>query len=103
MNVHCSTCEEPWDVFHLWYEVVFETNLSTAEAEEWCRLPPKAKLANRYRLEFEAAGWQFGQSVINIVRCPACPNDAKPNQDRVATKRALEKLLGNDENGLAAI
>jgi len=40
--------------------------------------------------------------VINVVRCPACPKDAKPNPDRVATKAALEELLGSDEDGLAA-
>jgi hypothetical protein len=40
--------------------------------------------------------------VINVVRCPACPKDAKPNSERLQTKAALEKLLGDDEDGLAA-
>ena len=52
--------------------------------------------------EFRSAGWEFGQSVINVVRCPCCPKDAQPDPDRVQTKAALEELLGDDEDGLAA-
>ena len=33
MDVHCSTCGEPWDVYHLWHDAIFETGLSHAEAE----------------------------------------------------------------------
>jgi hypothetical protein len=47
-------------------------------------------------------GWEFGQSVVNIVRCPSCPKDAKPDTGKVHTKAALEELLGDDEDGLAA-
>jgi len=36
------------------------------------------------------------------VRCPSCPKDAKPNLELVQTKAALEELLGDDEDGLAA-
>src|SRR6266540_3927582 len=35
MDVHCSTCGEPWDVYHLRHEAIFETDLSQAEAEAW--------------------------------------------------------------------
>ena len=102
MDVHCSTCDEPWDVYHLWHEAVFETGLPTEEAEAWGSLPRSEKLTERYRKEFRAAGWEFGQSIINVIRCPSCPKDAKPNQERVQTKTALEELLGEDEDGLAA-
>jgi hypothetical protein len=102
MDVHCSTCNEPWDVYHLWHEAVFETGLSHEEAQAWQRLPRTEKLNERYRGEFRHAGWQFGQSVINVIHCPACPKEAKPNPDRLATKQALEELLGDDEDGLAA-
>jgi hypothetical protein len=40
--------------------------------------------------------------VINITRCPGCPKEAKPNQERIQTKAALEELMGGDEDGLAA-
>ena len=102
MDVHCSTCAEPWDVYHLWQDAIFETGLSVEEARAWCSLPRKEKLSERYRNEFRAAGWEFGQSVINVIRCPGCPKDAKPNPERLATKAAIEGLLGDDEDGLAA-
>jgi hypothetical protein len=102
MDVYCSTCNEPWDVYHLWHEAVFETGLSAQEAQAWSSLFQKDKLSETYRQEFKAVGWEFGQSVINVVRCPCCPKDAKPDSERVATKAALEALLGDDEDGLAA-
>ncbi len=102
MDVHCSTCGEPWDVYHLWHDAVFETDLSADEAEAWRSLPRSQKLSPRYREKFTAAGWEFGQSVINVTRCPCCPKDTKPNSDRIQTKAALEQLLGDDEDGLAA-
>jgi hypothetical protein len=33
MDVHCSTCNEPWDVYHLSHDAIFETGLSVEEAE----------------------------------------------------------------------
>ncbi len=101
MDVHCSTCSEPWDVHHLWHDAIFDTGLSPDEAEAWCKLPTHHKLSPSYRDEFKAVGWEFGRGVINVIRCPACPKDAKPNAERVATKAALEDLLGDDEDGLA--
>lgn len=102
MDVHCSTCNEPWDVYHLWHDAIFDTGLSTEEAEAWKSLPRSEKLSDCYRKEFRAAGWEFGRGVINVTHCPCCPKGAKPNPDRVATKAALEELLGDDEDGLAA-
>ncbi len=101
MDVHCSTCNEPWDTHHLWHDAVFETGLSHEEAEARRTLPREQKLSNCYREKFRAIGYEFGRSVINVVRCPACPKDAKPNSERVAAKAALEELLGDDEDGLA--
>ena len=102
MDVHCTTCDEPWNVYHLRHDTVFETGLGEEEAEIWRHLPRNQKLTDRYRKLFSAVGWEFGQSVINVVRCPCCPKDATPNPDRVQTKAALEKLLGDDEDGLAS-
>lgn len=102
MDVHCSTCNEPWDTYHLWQDAIFEIGLTEEEARKWRSLPRSEKLSERYRKEFQLAGWEFGESVINVIRCPGCPKDAKPNPDRLATKQALEELLGDDEDGLAA-
>jgi hypothetical protein len=102
MDVYCTTCGEPWDTYHLWHDAIFETGLAQEDAEAWQQLPRPEKLNERYRAEFKAAGWQFGNSVINVISCPCCPEDAKPNPARLATKQALEELLGDDEDGLAA-
>jgi hypothetical protein len=102
MDVHCSTCNEPWDIYHLWHEAIFETGLSPEEADAWRLLPKTEKLNPHYREEFRAAGWEFGQGVINVVRCPCCPQDAQPEPERLEIKAALEELLGDDEDGLAA-
>jgi len=102
MDVHCSTCSEPWDVYHLWHEAIFETGLSAEEAKAWCSLPHSLKLPDRYRQEFRAAGWEFGRSVVNVVHCPCCLIGAQPDPERVHTKAALEELFGDDEDGMAA-
>ena len=102
MDVHCTTCDEPWDVYHLQQNIIFETGLSGEEARRWRLLPHSKKFTDHYREEFKAVGWEFGQSVINVVRCPVCPKDARPNPDRIQTKAALEELMGDDEDGLAS-
>src|SRR5438034_9696345 len=101
MDVHCSTYGEPWDVYHLMHEAIFETGLPVQEARAWGSLPNPRKLTNRYRKEFRVAGWEYGQTVINVMRCPCCPKEAKPNEDRIQTKAALERLFADDQDGLA--
>ncbi len=102
MDVHCSTCNEPWDLDHLRHEAIFETSLSYEEAEAWRSLPQGQKLSTRYRNKLRSSGWEFGHSVINVVRCPCCPKDAKPNVERLQSKAVLEEIPGQDEDGLAA-
>src|ERR1044072_2022257 len=102
MDVHCSTCGEPWDVYHLRHDAIFETDLSHTEAEAWRSLSNEHRLAPRYREKLEALGYVFGQTMMNVIRCPCCPKEAKPDPDRLATKSALEELFGDDEDGLAA-
>lgn len=102
MDVHCSTCGEPWDAHHLWNDAVFEIGLTDAESEAWISLPRAEKLSERYRSKFQSAGWEFGQTIINVIRCPCCPKGATPNLQRVLTKSALEELLTDDEDALAA-
>ena len=101
MDVHCSTCGEPWDIDHLQHEIVFNTDLAYEEAEAWHTLPCKEKLSTTYRDKFLVAGWQFGQTVINVVRCPCCPPEARANPALVLTKGAIEDLLADDPDALA--
>jgi len=102
MDVHCTTCGEPWDVYHLRHDAIYETDLSHAEAKAWTQLSPQVKLLDRYREKFKAAGYEFGGSVLNVMRCPACPKDAKPDPDKAASKAGIVELLGDDEDGIAA-
>ncbi len=102
MDVHCTTCGEPWDVYHLRHDAIFETDLSPEEAEAWVSLSHEARLSPRYREKFKGAGYEFGRSVMNVIRCPACPEDSKPDPATAYTKGLLEEILGDDEDGLAA-
>ena len=102
MDVRCATCGEPWDVDHLRHDAIFDIGLSSEEAEAWKAQPPTLKLSPRYRERFRAAGWEFGASIITVLRCPCCPKDAVPDPERVQPKSALERLMGEDEDGLAA-
>ena len=102
MDVHCSTCGEPWDTYHLWHDAIWDTGLAEDEVRAWEQLPQSEKLALKWRTEFEAAGYVFGRTVINVIRCPACPKDANPDTGKVLLKAELEDLLAGDEDGLAA-
>jgi hypothetical protein len=102
MDVHCTTCGEPWDAFHLWHDAIWETGLSEGEIEMWKRLASTERLTTRYRKELRTAGYEFGQTMTNLIRCPACPPDAKPDVGKLYLKAELENLLGGDDDGLAA-
>jgi len=102
MDVHCTACNEPWDTYHLWHDAISETGLSEAEIAEWERLPRGSKLKPKWRDAFQGAGYTFGRTVINVIRCPACPKDAQPEVGKLHLKAELENLLGQDEDGLAA-
>jgi hypothetical protein len=102
MDVHCSTCGEPWDVYHLRHDAIFDTDLSEEEVRAWSGLPKQARLAAQYRQRFKAAGWEFGVSILDVRHCPCCPKGAQINPDKAAAKAALAEILGEDEDGLAA-
>ena len=102
MDVHCSSCGEPWDIYHLRHDAIFETDLDPAEAEAWRGLSLAVRLSNRYREKFEAAGYTFGASIYDVVHCPCCPKGAKPDPDKAAIKASLVEILGDDEDGIAA-
>jgi hypothetical protein len=102
MDVHCSTCGEPWDVYHLRHDAIFETDLDHEEAKAWFGLPTKERLTARYRERFKAAGWEFGASILDVRRCPCCPAGAKPDPEKVAMKAAIIEALGDDEDGIAS-
>jgi hypothetical protein len=102
MDVHCTSCGEPWDVYHLRHDAIFDTDLSPEEAEAWRSLSAKQRLSPRYREKFKTAGWEFGGSILNVRHCPACPPGATPNPEKAALKAAIVEALGDDEDGIAA-
>jgi len=102
MDVHCSSCGEPWDAYHLRHDAIFETDLDPEEVKVWLNLSSVERLASRYREKFKAAGYEFGASILDVRRCPCCPKGAKPDPDTTALKAELVELLGDDEDGLAA-
>jgi hypothetical protein len=101
MDVHCTTCGEPWDVYHLRHDAIFETDLTHAEAKAWTELSAQTRLNNRYREKFKAAGYEFGGSLMNVLRCPGCPKDSQPYPDKAALKAGIVEILGDDEDGIA--
>jgi hypothetical protein len=103
MDVRCSTCFEPWDIHHLKHDEIYDTDLHEAECEAWQNLEPEEQLYGRYREKFKANGWEFGRTVLNVVRCPACPKEAKPNAIHFEAKSMLENLLADDPDALATI
>ena len=103
MNVHCSACNEPWDQWHLRYEAIHETTLTTEEIAAWNALPVSKRLYKKYRDAFKEAGYQFGNSVLDVMTCPGCPPGAVPDPTKAMFKAALVELLGDDEDGIAAM
>jgi response regulator RpfG family c-di-GMP phosphodiesterase len=51
---------------------------------------------------FEVLRWVFGRSLVNVIMCPCCPKGATPDPERLQTKKALEELLAEDEDGLTS-
>jgi hypothetical protein len=103
MDVHCSSCGEPWDVYHLRHEAIFETDLDPSEAKLWRGLTRRERLSPRYREELRAAGYEFGASIFDVNHCPSCPQGATPDPDKAALKAGLVEILGDDEDGIVAM
>jgi hypothetical protein len=102
MDVHCTTCGEPWDTHHLMHEAIHDTGLPDEEIRAWRELPSWERLNGRFRDGFLDAGWQFGRSLLNVTRCPACPAGAWPDCDKLHLKAELEEMLAGDDDGLIA-
>jgi hypothetical protein len=102
MDVHCSSCGEPWDTDHLLHDAIHDTFLSQGEIVLWRQLSPSEKLATSYRLEFKGVGWDFGRTLLHVVRCPSCGPDSRPDPEVATLKGAIEEILGDDLEPIAA-
>ncbi|HWB02938.1 MAG TPA: hypothetical protein VG796_07945 [Verrucomicrobiales bacterium] len=101
MDVHCTTCGEPWDTYHLWHDAIWETGMKEEEIRGWLKLHTRDQLSDRFRDEFRAVGWEFGRTIVNVIRCPCCPANAEPDPERLFIKAEIEALLVEDEDALA--
>ena len=101
MDVHCSTCGEPWDTFHLWQDAIYDTGLDEDVIEDWLKLPTRDRLAPPYRERFAEAAWEFGASILHVRHCPGCRGKSPPDPDLEAAKSAICEMLGDDEDGIA--
>lgn len=97
MDVHCQSCNEPWEAYHIRHDAIHETDLSDKDKKAF-----KGKLTPKYRTAFKAAGWECGAGLFSIRRCPCCPTEAVLNKDRAAMTDVLHDLLGDDLDGIAA-
>ena len=103
MDVHCSSCGEPWDTFHLWQDAIHDTSLDGEEAQSWRTLPRDEQLSSRYRALFERADWCFGDSILEVRHCPCCSELAKRDFKTSEIKSAIVELYGDDEDAIAAV
>ena len=106
MDVHCSTCGEPWDTWHLWQDAIYDTGLAVEESEAWRKLPKDQQLSQRYRTSFRDSDWEFGESLLHVRHCPCCEEVLRfralhPDPDKESLKTAIVELLGEDEDAVA--
>jgi hypothetical protein len=102
MDVHCSSCGEPWDTYHLRHGAIWETDFTDEEIAKWHDLPPEDRLSEPYREQLRCARYEFGRSIFNLVRCPACPPGAKADPDNLRRKAEIEGMFDGDDDGLAS-
>lgn len=101
MDVLCSCCREPWDTEHLLHDSIYETVASDVAEMAWRRLPIRERLARPYRAMLNAEGYEFGKTLMHLVRCPCCPKGAALCADLVSLKLAIEELFGDDLDAIA--
>ena len=103
-DVCCANCGEPWEVYHLRHDEVYETEAGGEMAAGHYRGPRwEGKLTEFWRAQFAELGWRFGSGVYVVLRCPCCKGkEALPDAaGRAAIRQELGELLGDDEDGLA--
>ncbi len=100
MDVTCAKCGEPWDVYHMMHDAVWETDLG----EQVIKANWQSKLTPLFEAAFNRLGWKFvAHSLLAIAQCPACKDepDTAASQERAALRGVLAELLDGDMDGLA--
>lgn len=102
MDVHCSTCGEPWETFHLLEELIYEACGEEQLTEIWLGIPVSERLSSSFRPMFQVLGWEFGDSILDVCHCACCPGDLHPNESLALTRSAIVEILGADTDAIAA-
>lgn len=104
MDVHCATCGEPWDTYHLRHDEIYEVvnlgAMSESEAKAW-----DGTLRDWLRAAFTQLGWEFGATVTAVKHCPACKhNGLRPDAaERREKVQVLSDLMPDDPDGVASM
>jgi len=99
MNISCATCREPYDSYHLRHDVIWDAAADIGD--EACR-SFDGKLTPKIRRALASDGWQFGDTVYTVIRCPGCED--RPTDKAAAELRLIaEELLDGDEDALISI
>ena len=98
MDVHCQSCREPWDTYHLRHDAIHETDLTDVEKAEW-----NGKLTPHIRAAFKSVGYEFGASVVSVRRCPGCGPEDTLDKEHATKVAILHDLLGDDTDGIEAM
>lgn len=99
MDVHCNRCREPWDVYHLRHDAIWDAvdDIGEKACESF-----NGKLTPKIRKAMQDQGWEFGSTTMNVKRCPCCEEGDTLDADRSALADAAEDVLGDDIDGIAS-
>lgn len=105
MDIHCPTCDEPWDRLHLLEDEVHEWGLASSDVKDFQRTGVFTGPKDRTRIAAEAAGWKFqSNSMLSFTACPCCKrrpevSDAEQRRQGVSI---LADYLDGDPDALAS-
>lgn len=106
MDIHCPSCGEPWDSYHMRYDEPYEWGEPNYRTKDFIDAGSRFNgTDDPMRKAAEAAGWQFASdSVMSFTACPACRGDAilADAIDRKARVAIAALVNGDDDDGLVA-
>jgi len=113
MDIHCATCREPWDHYHMREDEIWEIwdGIDDSPTHLMCKkflADPRRTLTKEIREALSEKGWEFGATIYSILRCCCCasneahngPDDNEKIEYRKEARLLLEELLGDDHDGL---
>lgn len=102
-DVYCATCREPWDTYHLIHDLIHEVEGDPAAARKWVAENKGMLPQGGVRESLALMGWEFGRTMVNVLKCPSCESKITATHPDVGVslaREALEDILGPDVDGL---